>query len=564
MSRSVFLLISALVLGGGLASPAGSEPPPKGPKIDHIVVIYEENHSFDNLFGGWERVEGLGDAPAQPQVAPDGTVLPCLPQNDVNLTSPPLPVTCTGTVGSLTISSAFENAPFRIDDYIQPEDTTCQVPGVPFVAVGIPNGTGLPGGCTRDLVHRFYNEQYQIHGGQQDRYVTGSDAVGLTMGTYDTRDLPIYRYLHSDDAPHYAIADHFFQAAFGGSFLNHQWLIAAGTPTWPGALADGTANDLHSVVGPDGFPAGTPLHPATPGTKDAQLTQAANADGTCKVPTTGPTPPPGTVCGDYAINTIQPFFQPYAPGTAVTRRLPPQTAPTIGDRLSGAGVDWAWYSGGWSNAAGDVGAPGWTNGTTPGTCTDPDTVAGAVYPNCADKLFQFHHQPFAYFANYAPGTAARAAHLRDEQEFIAAARSGDLKPVSFVKPIGAENEHPGYASEHSGSSHLVDLLKAIEDGPDADSTLVIVTYDEFGGQWDHVAPPQGIAGATDQWGPGTRIPALLVSPVLKHPFAVDRTTHDTTSILATIERRFGLEPLTTRDAAVRDLFRAPVFPGNRP
>ena len=44
MSRSVFLLISALVLGGGLASPAGSEPPPKGPKIDHIVVIYEENH----------------------------------------------------------------------------------------------------------------------------------------------------------------------------------------------------------------------------------------------------------------------------------------------------------------------------------------------------------------------------------------------------------------------------------------------------------------------------------------------------------------------------------------
>ena len=334
-------------------------------------------------------------------------MLPCLPQNDVNLTSPPLPVTCTGTVGSLTISSAFENAPFRIDDYIRPEDSTCQVPGLPFVATGIPNGTGLPGGCTRDLVHRFYNEQYQIHDGQQDRYVAGSDAVGLTMGTYATTDLPIYRYLHSAEAPHYAIADHFFQAAFGGSFLNHQWLIAAATPTWPGAVADGTANDLHSIVGPDGFPAGTPLHPATPGTKDAQLTQAANPDGTCKVPASGPTAPPGTVCGDYAINTIQPFYQPYAPGTALARRLPPQTAPTIGNRLSDAGVDWAWYAGGWSNAAGDVGAPGWTNGTTPGTCTDPDTVAGAVYPNCADKLFQFHHQPFAYFADYAPGTSAR-------------------------------------------------------------------------------------------------------------------------------------------------------------
>ncbi|WP_198346415.1 MULTISPECIES: acid phosphatase [Nocardioides] len=568
MTRSALMFVAVLALGGSLAVPAAATPhkahPHKGTKIDHIVVIYEENHSFDNVFGGWERVRGLADAPPEPQIAPDGTVLPCLPQNDVNLTSPPLPVTCTGTVGSLAIRSAFENEPFRIDDYIQPQDTTCPVPGAPFQPNGVPDGSGLPGGCTRDLVHRFYNEQYQIHGGRQDRYVAGSDAVGLTMGTYDTTELPIYRYLHSAGAPHYAIADNFFQAAFGGSFLNHQWLIAARTPTWPGAVADYGANDLHSIVGPDGFPAGTLLHPATPGTKDAALTQAAASDGSCKVPAAGPTPPAGTVCGDYAVNTVQPPYQPYAPGTAVTRRLPAQTAPTIGDRLSGAGVDWAWYSGGWSNANGDVGAPGWTNGSTPGTCTDPNTIAGAVYPNCADKLFQFHHQPFNYYATYAPGTAARAAHLRDEEEFIAAAKSGDLKPVSFVKPVGAENEHPGYASEHSGSSHLVELLEAIENGPDADSTLVIVTYDEFGGQWDHVAPPHGVAGITDQWGPGTRIPALLVSPVLKHRFAVDRTEHDTTSILATIERRFRLRPLTTRDAAVADLFRAPVFPGNRP
>ena len=91
-----------------------------------------------------------------------------------------------------------------------------------------------------------------------------------------------------------------------------------------------------------------------------------------------------------------------------------------------------------------------------------------------------------------------------------------------------------------------------------------MTYDEFGGQWDHVAPPHGQRRLSDQWGPGTRIPALLVSPALKHPFKVDHTEHDTTSILATIEHRFGLAPLTTRDAAVADLFRAPVFPGNHP
>ena len=64
-------------------------------------------------------------------MAPDGTVLPCLPQNDVNLTSPPLPVTCSGTVGSQTISSAFDNVPFRIDDYIRPEDKTCPTRELP-------------------------------------------------------------------------------------------------------------------------------------------------------------------------------------------------------------------------------------------------------------------------------------------------------------------------------------------------------------------------------------------------------------------------------------------------
>ena len=75
--------------------------------------------------------------------------------------------------------------------------------------------------------------------------------------------------------------------------------------------------------------------------------------------------------------------------------------------------------------------------------------------------------------------------------------------------------------------------------------MVIVTYDEFGGQWDHVSPPgQGNDnGPHDIWGPGTRIPALVIAPHLKGTFVVDSTEHDTTSILATIEHRFGLAPL---------------------
>ena len=82
-----------------------------------------------------------------------------------------------------------------------------------------------------------------------------------------------------------------------------------------------------------------------------------------------------------------------------------------------------------------------------------------------------------------------------------------------------------------------------------------MTYDEFGGQWDHVSPPGTVDRAPRRWGPGTRIPALVISRSLQ---ALRRRPHvyDTTSILATIERSFGLAPLSTRDAAVNDLAHA--------
>jgi phospholipase C len=188
----------------------------------------------------------------------------------------------------------------------------------------------------------------------------------------------------------------------------------------------------------------------------------------------------------------------------------------------------------------------------------------AAWPRCPDNLFQYHHQPFNYYAAFSTetpaGLANRAAHLKDEAEFTQLANAStnkdcNLKPVSFVKPIGEENEHPGYASEPGGSDHLVSLLQSIEGSRCAKDTMVIVAYDEFGGQWDHVPPPgQGNDnGPHDIWGPGTRIAALVVAPHLKGDFVVDSTEHDTTSILATIEHRYGLAPLGTRDAAVVDL-----------
>ncbi len=549
-------LIAALVLTPAMARDKTSPLV----RINHIVVIYQENHSFDNLYGGWEGVDGLANVKVA-QIAQSGEPFRCLKQNDVNLNSPPLAAVCAEA--GENAGSAFGNAPFLIDDFIKAGDRTCPPAGA-SAPNGVPKGSGLPGGCTRDLVHRFYQEQYQIDGGRMDRYAAGSDALGLAIGYYDTRRLPIYKYLHRRGHPRYVIADNFFQAAFGGSFLNHQWLIAARTPEWSGAIDDGSASDLHSVVDVNGMPVNYGLYasPAGAAVRDGALTASCN-------PAAGRAPTPqDVVCGDFAVNTIMPFAWPYAPGTSDTKRLPMLTTRTIGDSLSAAHIGWAWYSGGWANAEGDPKQPGYTNGDGP-ACADPNAMPNSAWPKCPDKLFQFHHQPFNYFANFAPGTAARAQHLRDEAEFIELARGSrphrcKLQPVSFVKPAGAENEHPGYASESAGNDHLVELLKAIESGACARDTMIVVTYDEFGGTADHVPPP-GKAngkGAYDRWGPGTRIPALVIAPFLKRDFAVDHVVHDTTSILATIERRFGLAPLGTRDAAVKDL--SSVFDAGAP
>lgn len=580
-------LSAALVVASAALWPAGvyakGDGPGKGDDnklegIDHIVVIYEENHSFDNLYGGWEGVNGPANAdPAHTlQVNQAGVPFQCLYMDDINLQAQsaanpaaPLSALCNDTTTATAFPSHFGNAPFTIDDYLTAADTTC--PPTPLVAFSSPNGfkkgTGSAGGCTRDIVHRFYEEQVQINGGQQNRYMLQSDSAGLVMGAYNTRALPIYQYLHQPGHPKYAILDNFFQAAFGGSYLNHQWLIAAASPVCNAANGC-PANATHSVLDRNGSPtlssppasnrpAGTGALYVSPdtGLVNGPLTQA------CGLPTTIA----GLACGDYSVNTQQPAFQPSGLFGA---KLPPQTNPTIGDRLTGAGVDWAWYSGGWSNANGDVGAAGWTNGTvaaaTATGCSDPYVDPGVSHwPRCPDNLFQYHHQPFNYFAAFstatADGLANRAAHLRDEQEFIQLAQSShdecNLKPVSFVKPIGEENEHPGYTGEPGGSDHLVSLLQAIENSHCKENTLVIVTYDEFGGQWDHVPPPgQGNNnGPHDQWGPGTRLPALVLGPHLKGQSVVDHTEYDTTSILATIEQRYGLAPLATRDAIVNSL-----------
>jgi phospholipase C len=137
---------------------------------------------------------------------------------------------------------------------------------------------------------------------------------------------------------------------------------------------------------------------------------------------------------------------------------------------------------------------------------------------------------------FAPGTPIAKRHLKDYTRLLAAIDAGTLPQVVFYKPQANLNQHPGYTDVLSGDTHMAELVAKIGASPLWASTAIIVTYDENGGFWDHVPPPKG-----DRWGPGTRIPALIISPYAKRGH-VDHTSYDTTSIIKFITLRFGLEP----------------------
>lgn len=408
-------------------------------KINHVVVIYMENHSFDNLYGQFKGADGLTDAKKANiiQVNKKGEAYEYLP--DVPRSS--------------AFPSNLPNTYFNIDQYIPSDKET-------------PSPT-----------HQYYHEIMQIDSGRMDKFAAYNSNKGFAMGYYNTKDLPLYPI-----AEKYTLCDHFFHSGFGCSYFNHVFLIAAAPAVW----------------------------------KDAPADIVAQLDSTGKMVKNGLVTPDG-----YVVNTVFPKNPPYPPKADTSRLLPPQTLPTIGDRLSEKNISWAWYAGGWDSAV--VGKAGG---------------------------YAYNHQPFVYFANYAPGTQGRKKHLKDESDFIKAAKEGTLPSVSFVKPVHEFDEHPGYSTVYYAEKHAAELINTVLDGPNGHDALIILTYDENGGFWDHVAPP-----VIDRWGPGSRIPAILISPFAKKGF-VDHTQYETVSILAFIEKRWDLKPLTDRDKNANPLQNA--------
>jgi phospholipase C len=407
-------------------------------QVGHIVVIFEENRSFDNYFGNFPGANGLANAGDKAiQIGADGEPLKLLPAPiDTNLKPPRI---------DTRFPAELPNGPFEINRYVSLDDDT------------------------GDLIHQFYQEQMQINGGAMNRYAEVSNAKGLAMGYFDISQTYLWKL-----ATQFTLGDAMFHSAFGGSFLNHAFLVCSCAFRWPNAPSPLVArlDDEGNMV------------------KDGQV----SPDG-------------------EAINTSDSMYLHAPNETDPAWLVPPQTMPHIGDRLDAMNISWKWYSGGYT-----------------------DAMAGHPAHD-----FKYQHQPLQYFQDLAPGTPAQKAHLQDYTDFVQDIEQNTLPQVVFYKPIGQYNEHPGYTNITDGDRHLAELVGKLQQSASYRDMLIIITWDENGGQWDHVPPPR-----RDKWGPGTRVPLVAVGPMVKRGY-IDHTPYDFGSILRTIEVRFGLDPLNDAD-----------------
>ena len=469
-------------------------------QVKTVVVIYAENRSFNNLFADFPGVEkplsALNPTDAQ-QRDRDGSLLTTLPP---------------------AWGGVLQVGPQSVDGVTYPSEVQFQqnLPNAPFALKG-PNAEDLPLSLvTRDLWHVFYQNQMQINGGKNDNFVAWADSGGLVMGYYAQSRYSLRLW---DVAKEFVLCDNFFQGTFGGSFLNHQYLISATAPFYPNAAQSVAKAQIATLQSDD---------PTDPRLKPLDKSPASAMTG---APQFGPS---ALTPDGYGVNTLAPPYwptwirDPENPDYSkpdLPNVLVPQTHEHIGDKLSKKNVDWAWYAGAWQ------------------ATLDQFKDSGGIpkIPN-----FQYHHQPFNYFKQQGPeNRAERDKRLRDgglgdeasTNKFFADAQAGKLPAVSFYKPQGNLNMHAGYADVASGDRHIARALKVLQESPQWKNMVVVVTVDENGGWWDHVAPPKG-----DRWGPGTRIPALVVSPFARKG-TVDHTVYDTASILRLITRVFQLEKL---------------------
>ncbi len=186
--------------------------------------------------------------------------------------------------------------------------------------------------------------------------------------------------------------------------------------------------------------------------------------------------------------------------------------------------------------------------------------------NVSWKIYGYNAEPLTR-KNFPDTTSAPDSNFGKFTDFTADAAGGTLPAYAFLEPSwgsAGNSQHPNY-DVALGEQLIHDVYYALRGGPGWHQTLLIISYDEHGGCYDHVPPPSGAVPPDDTPGEfgfgftrfGVRVPALLISPLIA-PGTVFRAPAGTmpldhTSVLKTVETRWGLPALTRRDAAAPDV-----------
>ena len=541
-------LLSVSIGAGCLALAINANATSTTTPIKHVIVVVGENHTFDNVFGGYRPTPGqeIDNLLSKRIIRADGMPGPNFAAAVQHTADPAgvysLDPTRTGAYPQLKQpdTTYAEGQPQGVPDTRFPTDLA----NGPFQLTRyVPDDA-----YTGDPVHRFFQMWQQVGHGATDLFVWVAQTVGVgvhtsgnfvdnthqggvAMGFYNmsTGDLPLLALM----ARNYAISDNYHQAIMGGTGANFQAIATGdvafyndnGTPASPLTAVSTSINGIPTTVSQienpvpvsvsgnlnwyqeDGYSGGSYVNCADttqPGVKvirdylDSKHVPANCADGHY-----------------YLVNNYNLGYT--ANGTLVDRTakpftLPPQpeTLPTIADALTSAGVSWKWY----------IAARG--NGANPGAdycgICDPLTAYTSVMTN-----------------------PAKLANLQDLNNLYSDVASNNLPAVAFVRPPETMAGHPADSEIAAYQNYVTDLVNMVHNNPDLwNSTAIILTMDEGGGYFD-----SGYVQPVDFFGDGTRIPLIVVSPYAKQGH-VDHTYNDHVSIMKFIEHNWGLPPLSNR------------------
>ncbi|HET7018994.1 MAG TPA: alkaline phosphatase family protein [Streptosporangiaceae bacterium] len=556
-TAAALALLAFGAVGAGTALAANSGPsavtrhhpePVTATPIKHLVVIFDENVSFDHYFGTYPyaanqpgetpfvtnedtpTVNGLYSSvvngkPTGPLLThnPNGANPPRFSPND--------PMTCDQDHGYTDEQTAADHGA---------EDT-------------YPASVGHSLSVTQCLTGFSFN-------GTPEVASAGQGSNPAVLGYYDGNTVTaLWNY-----AQHFAMSDNSYGTNFG--------------PSTPGAFNVTAGQTYGALCGPTSATINDSLCAAPPGLNTANLT-ASNITTSASGPTSVANQPaagPGTTFSD-----ADPIFDictylPSADGgdnRAATSTLT-MGGNNIGEELTSAGLTWGWFQGGFDN------------GFVPGHGTAPTTaqICAESHKNVGGNTvidYNPHHEPFQYWASTAnpmhvPPTSVamighndQANHQYDTADFWAAADSGNLPDVSYLKAPDYQDGHAGYSDPVDEQNWLVSTINHLQTLNTWKSTAVVIAYDDSDGWYDHVLAPVTSASQTSldtltgagQCGPtaliptnssnqpeqgrcglGPRLPLLVISRYAKPDF-VDNALTDQSSVVKFIEDNWNVPAL---------------------